>query len=339
MCPRPGRLLFSIMFLSSPLWGQAPPSTAPTVVNRQTNFADEIRKTVGFLQVRYKDGNETKIITGTCFFVSYPEPRLGPDLWFTYLVTNKHMAIPGVEKGAAYPVQVASLYLNTNPLAGQESAMVPLPVGNPVAWEFLDDDSVDLAVLPIGPSHDIFDYRAIPISLIATKKSIEEQGISAGNAVVFAGYFYQWPGNHKIQPIVRQGVLAMMPDEKINTTLQKPGRLYLADAHAFHGNSGSPLFVRVGGIRGNAILGEGYLLLGIVSGYYPEGESFSVPAATVLTGEVHDNSGIATVVPAEELNALLDSPRLKAQRDAEVEKQKKNESHSSTADEKVKAKP
>ncbi len=70
------------------------------------------------------------------------------------------------------------------------------------------------------------------------------------------------------------------------------------------------LLVNAGGVRNSgAISPPNYLLLGVISGYYPEGEIFSVPA-TVLTGEVHDNSGIATVVPAYELKALLDSTPL-----------------------------
>jgi hypothetical protein len=40
-----------------------------------------------------------------------------------------------------------------------------------------------------------------------------------------------------------------------------------------------------------------------------------MPAATVLTHEVHDNSGITTVVPASELSDLLESPQLRAERD------------------------
>jgi hypothetical protein len=80
----------------------------------------------------------------------------------------------------------------------------------------------------------------------------------------------------------------------------------------------------VGGIRNiSASLVPSYLLLGIISGYLPEGEIFSVPAA-VLTGEVHDNSGIATVVPAYELKALLDSAPLQAARDAIVAKEAKH---------------
>ena len=80
--------------------------------------------------------------------------------------------------------------------------------------------------------------------MLATKDRIESASIDVGDNVIFAGYFYQFGGEKKIQPIVREGVLAMMPDEEIKTTLQKPGHLYLADVHAFHGNSGSPLLLR-----------------------------------------------------------------------------------------------
>ena len=304
---------------------QAPPQSqqsAGAVTVHPQNFATEIRKTVGFLQVDYRDGETLKQISGTCFFVIYEDARLGKDRGFSYLVTNRHMAVPGVEKGLSYPVQQVSLFLNfkSPPDGGRHPHW---GLGNVLPWAFPEDESVDLAVLPLAPSHEIFDYRSIPISFIATKDRIESEGLSPGDSVVFAGYFYQWPGDKKIQPIVRQGVLAMMPDEEIKTTMQKLGHIYLADAHAFHGNSGSPLFVSTGGIRGNSIGVASYLLLGVISGYYPEGESFSVPAATVLTGEVHDNSGIATVVPGYELKALLDSPRLQAQRDAAVAAEQK----------------
>lgn len=112
----------------------------------------------------------------------------------------------------------------------------------------------------------------------------------------------------------------MLPDENLDTTLHKPGRIYLADLHAFHGNSGSPVLVNVGNSahHGGFVLGDKYLLLGLISGYFPESAGYSVPAATVLTGEVHDNSGIATIVPAEEISKLLNSTELQAQRDREV---------------------
>jgi len=62
-------------------------------------------------------------------------------------------------------------------------------------------------------------------------------------------------------------------------------------------------------------MGDRFFLLGIISGYYPESAGYSVPAASVLTGEVRDNSGIATIVPADELKKLLDSTEIRAQQD------------------------
>ena len=111
----------------------------------------------------------------------------------------------------------------------------------------------------------------------------------------------------------------MIPDEKLETTLKKPGHLYLADVHVFGGNSGSPLMVNLGGFRNSGIIsGFQYKLLGVISGYYHEDSDLKLTVATTLRGKLEQNSGIAMVVPADELKALLDSPALQAARDAEV---------------------
>ncbi|MGB8542961.1 MAG: trypsin-like peptidase domain-containing protein [Candidatus Acidiferrales bacterium] len=305
--------------VQQPSPAQQPVATA-AAPQKQKTFAEQLPNTVGFLKVTYNDGPNLMAILGTCFFVYLEDKRLGDNMGFVYLVTNRHMAEPGIEKGLKYPVAQVILRMNLrSPQNGIESSEGAIPMGSTVRWFFPADESTDLAVMQINPDVIKYDYQTIPASLFATEKDVASSAVEPGDPVVFAGYFYQFPGQTRIEPIVRQGVLAMMPSEKINTTLQKPGQLYLADAHAFHGNSGSPLFVNLGGSRHGVLsLAERYLLIGVVSGYYPEGESFSVPAATVLTGEVHDNSGIATVVPAEELLQLLNSNELQADRDAKV---------------------
>ena len=83
--------------------------------------------------------------------------------------------------------------------------------------------------------------------MLATEEVVKADGISEGDPVIFTGLFVQMPGLLKLEPIVRQGSIAMMPDEPIGTTLNKPGSLYLADIHVFGGNSGSPMFVNLGG--------------------------------------------------------------------------------------------
>ncbi len=106
----------------------------------------------------------------------------------------------------------------------------------------------------------------------------------------------------------------MIPDEAINTTLGKPGHLYLADIHVFHGNSGSPIMVDLSGARnGNLIAGSSYRLLGVISGFYSEALRFcSEASVTTLSGTVAENSGIAMVVPANDLKELFGRPRAKS---------------------------
>src|SRR5713101_6574474 len=264
-------LVLSLAEGQSAAQNQKPDAAATT---RPRNSTEELRKTVGFLRVTYLEGGQGKEIIGTCFFVFYPDERLGKDRGFAYLVTNRHMAVPGVERGMRFPVQQAFLRLNLrSPALGMESLEGMVFARNDLHWFFPIEDAVDLAVLPLAPDQDRFDYEAIPISGLATKEKIQSENIAPGDTVVFAGYFYQFPGQRRIQPIVRQGVLALMPDEELKTTLQKPGHLYFADAHAFHGNSGSPLFVNAGGLRGNTVSPFSVLLLGVISGYYPEGET------------------------------------------------------------------
>ena len=61
-----------------------------------------------------------------------------------------------------------------------------------------------------------------------------------------------------------------------------------------------------------------YGLLGIVSGYMWEDNTLTLHAATDYEGTIHANSGIAIVVPAEQLRALLESPELQRERDTAV---------------------
>ena len=59
-------------------------------------------------------------------------------------------------------------------------------------------------------------------------------------------------------------------------------------------------------------------LLGVVSGYMYETSDFSLRASTTWKGSLNANSGIAVVVPAQQLKDLLNSPDLQLQRDQTV---------------------
>jgi hypothetical protein len=72
-------------------------------------------------------------------------------------------------------------------------------------------------------------------------------------------------------------------------------------------------------MHGNTFMPESYKLIGVVSGYYPEHEDGTLSDAAVLTGTVHDNSGITIVVPGEQLKALLYCPALREIRERVVQ--------------------
>jgi hypothetical protein len=155
-----------------------------------------------------------------------------------------------------------------SPQGEVQSVQEQIPLGTQLHWYFPQDDSVDLAILPLAPPSDRYAYVQIPSSMIATSDMVKAGDVVVGDRVTFTGYFSNFPGQKRIEPIIRQGVIAMLA------------------------KVGSPVFVNVGGTHHGAfVMGENYLLLGLVSGYYPESVGFSVPAATVLTGEVRDNSG------------------------------------------------
>jgi hypothetical protein len=268
------------------------------------------------LTVAYWNAGVQGGVIGTCFFVAVPDERLGKDQAFVYLVTNRHVAQPGIDLGSPYQVEATLMRMNlATPVGGIQSVQGQIPLNHQMHWFFPSDESVDLAILNIAPDQKKYAYMTIPASMLVSSGQLKTGEVGVGDRVTFAGYFSNFPGQVRMEPIVREGVIAMLPEEELDTTLHKKGRLFLADLHAFHGNSGSPVFVNVGGIHGNKISPDSYLLLGIISGYYPESAGFSVPAATILTGEVRDNSGIATIVPAEELTKLLYSPAIQANRD------------------------
>jgi hypothetical protein len=294
---------------------QAPPTSLVPVP-----FAVQIKKAVAFIETDcLKDG---KIVpySATAFFLVKPDERLGKDRGFEYLVTNRHAAQPGIEDGI--PCQVTNYILRLNLRRNDPSqpiAAAPVLLGPNLPWVFPTDPSVDLAILPFGADPSKVDFEPIPTTMLATDEVVKANGVAEGDAVIFTGLFTQMPGLLKLEPIVRQGNIAMMPDELIGTTLKKPGNLYLADIHVFGGNSGSPMFVNLGGFRnGDMKAGNNYKLLGVISGYETEDANFNLQAATTYSGKVGMNSGVASVVPAKDLDILLNCEQLQAQREAVV---------------------
>ncbi len=287
---------------------QATP-TAPTAL---APMESRVRKTVIFITMHCARGAEIIKAQGTGFFIQVADSRLPADRSFVYLVTNRHMAACWDDGRNPMQVQSVTLRVNMKDGSSQEATVT----GN-LPWILPKNDSVDLAATLLSLDTTKYDYRTIPDSLLVTDEVAKKESVSEGLKIIFSGFFYQVPGLKHVEPIIREGVIAMMPDEDLVTTTGKMGRAYLGEVHAFHGNSGSPVFVDLGGMRGASLREEDYRLLGVVSGGYGEGEQNALVLETPLAS-MPGNSGIAVIVPASELRALLDEPMAVALRNAEV---------------------
>jgi hypothetical protein len=267
-------------------------------------FGVTLKRSVMNVELRCKEGLSHEIgAAGTGFLIAYTDPRLPKGTFFEYLVTNRHVAECWDENN--HPRSVLSLKIRVNAKDGSSRELV----ANSADWRTPADDSVDLAVMPVTLPDDVL-ATAIPVDDFATKDLMSSERIAEGSPIMLSGYFYQFSGERRFQSIVRQGILSMVPDEPMITTTGKPGTVYLADVHIFGGNSGSPVMV-----ESDWVGVGGYHLLGVVSGYYYEDQDFNLEIATTVKGTTHANSGVAIIVPADLLKALLDGPELKGARE------------------------
>jgi hypothetical protein len=120
---------------------------------------------------------------GTGFFVKVSDGRIkGPEgvdkanLGFTYLVTNRHVVQPGVEKGKPCQVLGSAIVLNRKPDTTHSSLYAETSrIDKILKWTYSDDDSVDLAVSGIGVPPDLYDYVTIPTIQFITDEEVQKK--------------------------------------------------------------------------------------------------------------------------------------------------------------------
>jgi hypothetical protein len=204
---------------------------------------------------------------GTGFIVKLPDDRIGKNMGFTYLVTNRHVAQPGIEDGK--PCKVVNYSISANHVrtpATPAPRLQSFPVTPEGVWVFPDDGSVDLAATQFGLSNTDFDFLPISTDQFVTQEMIQKNEVVEGDPVIFTGLFIQYTGTTMLEPVVRSGAIAMLPEDLIQTTLHRLGHVYLAEVHAFGGNSGSPMFVDVNKFKSG--IGYDYRLLGSLPAKY-----------------------------------------------------------------------
>jgi len=263
---------------------------------------EQLKEVVTFVFIKDHLGRLQPI--GTGFFVGVRDEKKR-ELFHVYFVTARHVLLDS--QGQYY----RELSFRVNKKSGG-SEILEAPLSAPKGIDVLThrNRAVDIAVLPLAPNRDIFQFRFVPEDMIATKKRFAEANIKEGDEVLFTGLFTAFFGAGRNYPIVRFGRVAMLTKERIPWQGEML-ELYLIECQSFGGNSGSPVFFHLGPIResGKVTLGSSeFLLAGILKGYFTE------PRAIRFAGNLAvpislENAGIAAVIPAYQLHEILLSDR------------------------------
>jgi len=273
------------------------------------------------------DETGPQISFGTAFFVHFPDERLGPGQGFCYLATARHVIESGKNDGTRAQLTNLGMWINRKPEASPpalEWIQLPLPDKKELhGWYFPEVKSVDLAILPGCPDEKLFEYRGVPTTWFVTKEILSQNDVTENDEIMFPTLFSQYSTDERNYPIIRHGRVSLITDRLIPVGKKKPGvrrSLFLLEATAFPGNSGSPVFLRLGGARdtkGGGILQVGlrYFLLGVLEATFPENTEITV-GGTIT--QVPLNSGIAGVIPAWQLIDILEQKELKDMREQVV---------------------
>jgi hypothetical protein len=209
------------------LRGLREPSARRLGVRRvKMRVADDIRKAVVYIGRRV--GSQF-VPYGTGFVVA----SLLDGLKYQTIVTAKHV----INRMGT----VDDVYVRVNERTGLAREL-PL---NPRHWLPHPDQNIDLIVCPTMIPTDVFDIQHISLEeRQLTPEIIAEHDFGVGDDVFIAGMFISILGETKNIPIIRYGIIAAMPEEKIRTEYGYHFA-YLIEARSTGGLSGSPAFLHV----------------------------------------------------------------------------------------------
>lgn len=287
-----------------------------------------LKKTVAFVygqaHIKTPDG-QTILLDGplgTAFFVFYPDSRGGENYGFVYAVTAKHVLRDEV---AEKYVEAIRLRINKKDGTGIEFGILPVVNKGELSWfTDKDDANADIAVLPCQPPMETLDYQPFPVSAFADKETFKTFKVTEGDSVYLVGLMPQFTGESHNYPVVRHGTIAMLAEEPIPFSATVKEKVYVVELGSWPGQSGSPVFLSLGGMRGGGImLGESYRLLGIMLASVQNQRPFQVvtPNASGFIGD-SSNVGISYVLPADEITKILNSKELQKLRDDDIEGKK-----------------
>jgi len=270
--------------------------------------SDIVLKCVGFLGKAQIQGTSVIEVEhcATGFFVSTPSIIIGGQ--FTYFVTAKHVA---------EALRNEDVYVMVNRRGG--GTTINFGIVENHFWFHPTDRTADVAAAQVAEAEPDADILPMSETMLLQKPFPKTIGI--GSQVFMTGMFSPVSGNPfdrehaqtiPIEPILRTGNIAMIPQSQIQTNYGFAD-VYLIEARSLGGLSGSPVFVREtvqfpakfpDGRDGLASAYGDVRLLGMMHGHWDIRESDHPELRHGV------NMGIGIVVPAEKILETINQPRL-----------------------------
>lgn len=226
---------------------------------------------------------------GTGFFVGVKE---GPDYLASYVVTARHLVDGGTAKGP--------IFLRFNTVAGT-FADLEVPKD-----EWITHPTTDVAIANVHLPKGIKASYIEP-NKINRNTDIDLFDVSEGTVINTVAFFSQYYGKDTILPILRAGIISLMPHEKMKIKVGKDYYIetlaYLADTISISGHSGSPVFSPVN-LR----------LVGIMQGHYELDQYSNYDTDNKPQVKGGTTTGISVVIPAQAIHDLLEMPVVAEQR-------------------------
>lgn len=201
-------------------------------------------------------------------------------------------------------------------------------------WLPHPDPNIDLAACPavLRPQEYQVLHMELESDFFLSEASIQKEDIGVGDEISIVGLYTSHTGENRNLPIVRAGTIASMPREKISTADSgQQFHAYLVETRSIGGLSGSPVFVQLPMLRtvaGKVILPtQSSYFMGVLIGHHSTlnhvddlGVAYSKPIKKrPRTVKVTQNTGIGVVIPAVQVNILVNQPRIVEARIAYLE--------------------
>lgn len=209
-------------------------------VSYNVNY-DIIRNSVVFIHL--VDNSGIVRDSGTGFLLSIPlksDSKKG----YLLLVTARHIADPNW-LGCADQHYTLKVLLNKKKYDPKidESGTVEAPIMG--GWMFPDDDSVDIAMVPInGQAFESLDVANTSVLVSQLPSDDELKKVDSGWQVVSAGLINGASGAKRNYPIFKFGYISSIPEEKVPVGSCAGGKfetVWMVAASLVPGNSGSPI--------------------------------------------------------------------------------------------------